>query len=125
MLKKLDIGTSEIEQVEAFNVLVDAVNELQKKFGEIKIKTEITEECLHPTAKVDPYAEQRKWIGKLCRFRDNDSDEWNYGILKSTNDIECSFPFTDMESYEWAICEPVKPDDDIIYKGNNNERRKE
>lgn len=29
MLKKLDIGTSEIEQVEAFNALVDAVNELQ------------------------------------------------------------------------------------------------
>ena len=42
---------------EKINELVDAVNELQKKFGEIKIKTEITEECLHPTAKVDPYAE--------------------------------------------------------------------
>lgn len=30
MLKKLDIGTSEIEQVEAFNALVDTVNKQDK-----------------------------------------------------------------------------------------------
>ena len=134
--KKFDIKshTSPFDMQVKINELVDAVNEFEKDREEIKewiaivsdlrsrvpvveSRVSILEEHLHPTAKTDPYAEQRKWIGKLCQFRDNYSDKWNYGILKSINNIECSFPFKDMEDYEWAICEPVKPDDDIIFKG--------
>ena len=103
------------------NELVDAVNELKENLKPILEEREsgikVYEEVMPNMKPADPYAEQRKWIGKLCRFRDNDCDEWNYGILKSINNIECSFPFMDAESYEWAICEPVKTDNDIIFKG--------
>ncbi len=47
MLKKLDIGTSEIEQVDAFNALVDAVNKLQAQVA-------ILQEHAHPTVKTEP-----------------------------------------------------------------------
>lgn len=63
-----------------------------------------------------PYAEQRKWIGKLCKFRDNYEDKWHFGVLEEIYE-HSDFPFGDFDNFEWAICEPVKPDDDIIYKG--------
>lgn len=140
MLKKLDIGASEIEQVEAFNALVDAVNTIQtereaekfeiqewisiigavresvnvheKQIDELQMKVE-PEKCEAPD---DPYIEQRKWIGKLCKFRDNYEDKWHFGVLEEIYQ-HSDFPFGDSENFEWAICEPVKPDDSIIYKG--------
>ena len=111
MIKKLDIGMSEIEQVEIFNSLVDAVNELQTK-------VEIVEEHLHPTAKTDPYAEQRKWIGKLCKFWDNNYEkDCIYDILHHI-DPNCVYKYARRElGGGYQHCEPVKPDSELIYHG--------
>ena len=91
------------------NLLVDAVNGILDYAPlEMAMKAE--------PKPADPYAEQRKWIGKLCRFRDNPVCEWKYGILYRIYE-DTDFPFWDTDCYEYAECEPVKPDDDIIYKG--------
>ncbi len=145
MLPNMMVATTIMEKI---NELVDAVNELQNmqvqvNDHELKISTLIDENNIHDKQidKLqmalesslpdgddaiqecinDPYAEQRRWIGKICKFRDNDEEKWHHGILKSIDDTETDFPFWDSECYEWAMCEPVKPDDDIIYKGGGNE----
>ncbi len=73
----------------------------------------------------DPYAEQRKWIGKLCWFWDDEKEEKVCGIL-TTIDSDCGLsdmcPYWNGTTSNWfEHCEPVKPDDDIIYKGGDNE----
>ena len=85
------------------NELVDAVNELQKK--------DTKKEPL------DRYIKQRKWVGKLCKFEGE-----NYGILKeigcsNTKQVWRDGAFRSSDGYWYDNCEPVKPDDDIIYKG--------
>lgn len=66
----------------------------------------------------DPYAEQRKWIGKLCKFWNDDGilDGVQYGELVNIWDTD-DCPFQCGNGEWWEYCEPVKPDDDIIYKG--------
>lgn len=91
------------------NELVDAVNGILDYAPlEMAMKSE--------SKPADKYAEQRKWIGKLCKFRDNYEDKWHFGVLEEIYE-RSDFPFGDFDNFEWAICEPVKPDDDIIYKG--------
>lgn len=67
----------------------------------------------------DPYAEQKKWIGCICRFWNDESlEDSMYGELVNIADVpheKCPFQCGYGEWY--AYCEPVKPDDDIIYKG--------
>ena len=92
----------------------ESVNIHEKQIDELQMKVE-PEKC---KISVDPYTEQRKWIGKLCKFRDNYEDKWHFGVLEEIYE-RSDFPFGDFDNFEWAICEPVKPDDDIIYKGNN------
>ena len=95
------------------NELIDAVNVLQAQVA-------ILEEQLHPTAKVDPYAEQRRWIGKLCRFWFADAEHPTFGILDFVDAGTHPEPFhidcSESEQGWYPHCEPVKPDDDIIYK---------
>lgn len=67
---------------------------------------------------VDPYAEQRKWIGKLCRFSDDRCVSTYISLLKQIDDDDT--PFADDKGVFWQHCEPVKPDDDIIYKGDKD-----
>lgn len=106
------------------NHVVDVVNELQKQIDKVScaILDLATPDGANKALKsiqaepVDPYAEQRRWIGKLCRFRNNPACEWEYGILYRIYE-DTDFPFWDTDCYEYAECEPVKPDDDIIYKG--------
>ena len=66
----------------------------------------------------DAYNEQRKWIGKLCFFWGNNKEDTCYAIL---GDI-IEYTDTPFEAKDYALwyehCEPVKPDDDIIYKGD-------
>lgn len=102
--------------LDKINELIDAVNELQKN----KFTVEIDK--TNPVSQqIDPYAEQRKWIGKLCKFWDDSDKPENcvYDILCNIFDIthheDCPFQCGNGEWYEY--CEPVKPDDDIIYKG--------
>ena len=100
--------------VRKINNLVDAVNVLQAQVA-------ILEEHAHPTATTKPaapYAEQRKWIGKLCKFWDIDNNNLYYGPLTKIH-------YTSPYCYEcnhkmcYAFCEPVS--EDLIYKGGDNE----
>lgn len=69
----------------------------------------------------DTYAEQRKWIGRLCRFRQGLGAATTYGILSAISpDNELPYYKEDTDTY-WKHCEPVLPTDSIIYKGGDNE----
>ena len=113
--KDYDLAFKYIKQT--VNQLVDAVNELQKDYdnvcvwvGEQKLKT--------PVENVqDKFAEQRKWIGKICVFWDNDdTQEFSYGVLTKI-DTESGFgvQYCCNDEYDFDDCEPVKPDEDIIF----------
>lgn len=135
--------------IQKLNELVDAVNELQlakdvmvgridmlnnaifdirNAIDELQLKVAILEEDAHPTAKTEPdenvqdkFAEQRKWIGKLCWYKLCEGDTWKVGRLeKIQENADAGYPFV-FDGLCYKICEPVKPDDDIIYKGCNNE----
>lgn len=97
----------------------ESVNIHEKQIDELQMKLE-PEKCETPA---DPYAEQRKWIGKLCRFWDEKEEEKVFGIL-TTIDSDCGLsdmcPYWNDTTKNWfEHCEPVK--DDIIYKGGDNE----
>lgn len=105
------------------NELVDAVNgmlywhENLPRFWQNLSQKENTEN----KEPADPYAEQRKWIGKLCWFWISGKNNKNhYGKLKQIDPFS-KHHYTDEDLTCWDFCEPVKPDDDIIYKGGNNE----
>ena len=83
-IQKLDIELTQSVAtnhciINKINELVGIVNEQQLRVDNIMCWLTAQEQKEKPA---DPYAEQRKWIGKLCRFRDNDADEWNYCIYK-------------------------------------------
>lgn len=64
----------------------------------------------------DQFAEQRKWIGKLCKFSNGDG----FGEVGYLTEIDPGAPEAKFRCncYDYyKHCEPVKPDDDIIYKG--------
>ena len=106
---------------------IGIVSDLSSRVPVVESRVSILEEHAHPTAKapVDPFAEQRKWIGKVCRFRDEHykPDCWEYGVLKDIEDVDTAIAsaFRSSDGYWYDICEPVKPDDDIIYKGGDND----
>lgn len=94
------------------NELVDAVNELQTKVNKLAPNINFAQ----PEVK-DKFAEQRKWIGKLCWFWDDEYDKKMVGTCDKIWTTE-EYPYKRKESNTtWKHCEPVKPDDDIIYKG--------
>lgn len=65
----------------------------------------------------DPYAEQQKWIGKLCWFWDVDRKDAFCDILGYI-DKNSKYPYVIVDwNSGYNHCEPVKPDDPIIYKG--------
>lgn len=101
------------ELVDAINALIKENNIHEEQIDELQMKVEPA----HPTATTkpaDPYAEQRKWIGKLCKVYDY-SDSVHYAILENIWDNSDYCYGTLVGDYQH--CELVKPDDDIIYKG--------
>ena len=111
------------------NELCDAVNELQESqntywtdIAEIKKELQTRAENVQQKKGInkeplDRYIKQRKWVGKLCKF-----DGENYGILKEigcsdTKQVWRDGAFRSSDGYWYDFCEPVKPDDDIIFKG--------
>lgn len=95
--------------IEKINELVDAVNGILDYAPlEMAMKAE-------PKTPADPYAEQRKWIGKLCWVWNDDGDERAFTKLNEIIEDDDDRPFKCFA--RWKHCEPVKPDDDIIYKG--------
>lgn len=101
---------------ETINELVVAVDKLQT-----------SPENVHPDAESRPenvqdkFAEQRKWIGKLCKFWFADAEHPTFGILDFVDAGPHPEPFHincgESEQGWYPHCEPVKPDDNIIYKG--------
>ena len=91
-----------------------SVNIHEKQIDELQMKVE-PEKCEAP---VDPYTEQRKWIGCICRFWNDESlEDSMYGELVNIANVpheKCPFQCGYGEWYSY--CEPVKPDDPIIYK---------
>lgn len=108
--------------VRKINELVDTVNELQKHEEQhLDLLTELNEMRLHQNEEpTDPYAEQRKWIGKLCWVWDDNDDERAFSKLTEIIEDDDDRPFKCFT--RWKHCEPVKPEDDIIYKGGDNDR---
>lgn len=105
------------EQIKKLN---DAVYESGKDIVFLRRKVlELDDKKSEPDENVqDKFAEQRKWIGKLCKFWDIDNNNLYYGPLTKIHDTspycyECNHKIC------YAFCEPVK--DDVIYKGGDNE----
>ena len=111
--------------IQKINELVDAVNGIlaqQEQYATV-YKEEVLPMLTPQNEKpADPYAEQRKWIGKLCRFWNFNDGAIDIGILKAIDHIKLTIPYINDIDCSFAYCEPVKPDDNIIYKGGDNDR---
>lgn len=104
------------------NVHENQIDELQKHEEQhLDLLTELNEMRLHqnktPAENVqDKFAQYRDWAGKLCRFWNKNKDRAIYDILEEVI-ADWSYQFKTKRDYIFDHCEPVKPDDDIIYKG--------
>lgn len=128
------------------NELVDAVNDLkfatnhilEERESEIKVYEEAQD--MYDNAILDAlkdkqvdvvveladlYAEQRRWIGKLCKFWFADAEHPTFGILDFVDAGPHPEPFHincgESEQGWYPHCEPVLPTDNAIYKGGGNE----
>ena len=135
---RISCPPTQADCIDKINELVDFANNLRKeldsKDDEIRAWIDIVCGLREQVKKIDqnlnfaqpevkenaqdPYAEQRKWIGKMCRFWDGEHIKFCdiLGILTKINDMSHR-PFEVNNGDKWEYCEPVKPDDDIIYKG--------
>ena len=96
--------------------LVEENNIHEKQIDELQMKVE-PEKCeIH----IDQYAEQQKWIGRLCKFWDYDGEEKWFSALEHI-DKNSPYPYCASGDWWYKHCEPVGLDDLIIYKGDNNE----
>ena len=135
MIEKLNVASIQIESDNSaklelsnkINEFVDAVNSLRDDcnllMGYIapEDKCEPAENGNCAKNAQDPYAEQRKWIGKLCRFWDKDYKDCIYDKLHHI-DPNCVYKYARRDlGGGYQHCEPVKPDDDIVYKGCKDE----
>lgn len=116
MIKKITTEYPDFDDLKyKVNEIIDTVNSIvsvQEKLIDSRFVVETKHE-----EPADSYAEQRKWIGKLCIFwDDNYKITKHFGIL--TRIDETSIVKYEAENGFWyCACEPVKPNDDIIYKG--------
>ena len=102
------------------NIVQDKINEIIDIINAITIDVDGTKCIDGSKAPADPYAEQCKWIGKLCKFWDYDDEEKWFSMLEYI-DKNSPYPYCASGDWWYKHCEPVKPDDDIIYKGGDNE----
>lgn len=93
------------------NDIVDTINDLTecvKRIDETLVKDGIKP---IPTEKIP---KQCKWLGKLCWFWDFKRATAIIGVL---TDFETDNPQFRKDGLRWyQCCEPVKPNDDIIYQ---------
>lgn len=106
---------------EKINELVDAVNELQLTVSKMENLEHLKKIGQGFKKLNDLYAEQRKWIGCLCRFWFDNKKQADIGILGDIDEDGIHPYFNADLGHNYKCCEPVKPDDDIIYKGGDNE----
>ena len=126
--------------IEKINALVDAVNHIKEeydiRFAEIEERLsehdQEIDDCARDISKMEKIETRAEnvqentesrpvnvqdptnWIGKLCRFWDVCKENAYIGILSEITISGHYFPKNAVFSY--GNCEPVSPDDDIIYK---------
>ena len=93
-----------------------SVNVHERQIDKLQMKLE-PKKCKTRSENVqDKFAQYRDWAGKLCRFWNVDKDKAIYGILEEVK-ADWAYRFQMKgENYLFDHCEPVKPDEDIIYK---------
>ena len=114
----------DIIPAETFAMVCRKINEIIDLLNAIVVDVDGIK-CIDGSKKAeptDPYAEQRRWIGKLCKFWDEDEriSHLRWGILYTitpTSPLPFCCSLGDGKTFDYKHCEPVKPDDDIIYKG--------
>ena len=98
---------------------VDKINEIIALLNAIVVDVDGIK-CIDGSKKaeqVDPYAEQKKWIGCLCRFWNFKDGAVDIGILKAVDNLKPTIPYINDIDCSYAFCEPVKPDSELIYHG--------
>lgn len=101
---------------EKVNQLVDVVNELTSCVGQLGVEFDNYDtDDIAEVKNENLYTEQHKWIGTLCRCWDSNINDDVWGILQDIKDNKTEKYY--MYGIGYEHCEPVKPDDDIIYKG--------
>lgn len=129
MIEKLDVIKDSENCVDAFgetyNVagkgVIPKINEIIDYLESIRNiinvhEREIDQLQMNVSPEKCNYDNERKWIGKLCKFRDGGYAPWQYGILTDiTPGVE--FPYW-MRDIEFAECQPVLEEEfkDVIYK---------
>lgn len=106
--------------INKINEIVDAVNEIMTWRFETDAEP-IENTIISKMENVDPYAEQCEWIGKLCRFWDDNLKITKHIGILTRIDERAIVPYEADDGFWYCACKPVKPDDDIIYKGGDNE----
>jgi hypothetical protein len=102
------------------NELVDAVNEIMTWRFETDEDSDWYDDPKHREQPANPYEEQLKWIGKLCKFWDYDGEEKWFSTLEHI-DKNSPYPYCASGDWWYKHCEPVLPTDNAIYKGGDNE----
>jgi hypothetical protein len=122
------IGCDLREIMDKLNELVDAVNELQATISKME-KVERSENVQTDTEtrseNVHAVCPAVKYMGKVCRFWNGDNGKKfkNIGVLIEilSADNKRRYTCASKPKKHFEFCEPVKPDDNIIYKGDDNE----
>ena len=122
MIKKLDKFDSTEASIYHAERLYTKINEIIDLLNAIVVDVDGTK-CIDGSKKpepaenvqVDEIEQAEKWIGKLCWFSQLYGCHQHIAILKRIS--ESGLYVTDDGELYYAYCEPVKPDDNIIYKG--------
>ena len=114
MIEKLDKDCGKLQK--KINELVDAVNAILD-YAPLEMATKA-----EPT---DQFEEERKWIGKLCKFWDDEENDYLYEILIAIREDGSDYPYQmkdpDYEERTMSFKHCVPVSEHLIYKGGNNE----
>lgn len=112
MIEKLEYTPTQLHR--KINEIIDAVNEISTWRFDCDDETR--------AENVRDKAEQRKWIGCVCRFWYDNPDDTTLDYLGKIQTGENGIVYYGKETYDWfPHCEPILPTDDAIYKGGDNE----
>lgn len=119
--------------VQKINELVDAVNSLRDDCNLLMGYIAPEDKCEPTISKIekvetpaenvqDPCAEAQKWVGCICRFWYDNSNDTCLDYLDKVQIGKDGLEYCGKETYDWyPYCEPVLPTDKAIYKGGKDE----